>query len=191
MAEKYSVAIMPSGHVKVDVIKIKNELKNIIGIYSASSSEPQITLFEFDADENKLQLYDRKIQLVCNTVEAFMISCKDFSEFYWNKTIYVALEERSTNLITQLRKKLSAELKHGKYDEEVNFESGKSPHITIARTLSEDMYKTATKYFHNKKFSGNFQCENIVLRKLVSASNFTKYEVVKPYTFAKQNLTLF
>ncbi|MBC8045430.1 MAG: 2'-5' RNA ligase family protein [Fimbriimonadaceae bacterium] len=182
---------MPTGPVDAGVRKIKAELKTIIGKYPSSTADPHNTLFDFEADEEKLKVFDRKIQMICNSVEPFTITCIDFGEFYWNKTIYVALDEKTLKLITQLRKKLSAQLKHGKYDEEVNFDAGKSPHITVARTLQEEQYQTAKKYFHNKKFSGSFLCEGIALRKLIEGKGFTKYGVIKIYPFSKQNLTLF
>lgn len=191
MNEKYAVSIMLTGAADREVRKIKADVKSIVGNYPGSSADPQITLFDYEAGEVKQTVFDRTIQAVCITINPFEIRYKGFDEFYWNKTIYVALEEISYKTIIQVRKKFSAELKHGKYDEEVNFDSGKSPHITICRTMQEEQFITAKKYFHNKKFEGSFLCDSLSLRILRKTASYTRYDVVKNYPFAKQSLTLF
>lgn len=73
----------------------------------------------------------------------FTIHLKDFDEFYNNRTIFISTDDQSKSHLTSLRKKLSAEIKTAKFDEDVDFNVGKIPHITIARTLSEDQYQVA------------------------------------------------
>jgi len=191
MDEVYSAAIVPGNEI-VETIKIfKQGLESIVGKFPAGNADPSILLFAAMADTERVAALEKKLEIICRNQLPIEIILKNFGEFYANRTVFVEIDSITKTAITALRKKLSAEIKIAKYDELVDFNVGKTPHITIARALSEDQYKVARKYFTGRTFDAHFECNTIVWRKLIKTASHTKYETIRTFEMAKKNLSLF
>lgn len=191
MDEVYSAAIVPGIEI-VETIKIfKQGLEEVVGKFPASNADPSIILFAAMADKERVAALEKKLEVICRNQLPIEIKLANFGEFYGNKTVFVEIDAASKTAITAFRKKLSAEIKLAKYDELVDFNVGKTPHITIARQLTEDQYKVARKYFTGRTFDAQFECDTIVWRKLIKTATNTKYETIRTFEMAKKNLSLF
>ena len=191
MDEVYSAAIVPPLEI-VETVKIfKQGLESVVGKFPASNADPSIILFAAMADTERVAMLEKKLEVICRNQLPITIQLNNFGEFYNNKTVFVDIDEQSKNAIAAFRKKLSAEIKLAKYDELVDFNVGKTPHITIARALLEDQYKVARKYFTGRNYQEQFECNTLVWRKLIKTANVTKYETIREFSFAKKNLSLF
>ena len=145
MDEVYSAAIVPGIEI-VETIKIfKQGLEEVVGKFPASNADPSIILFAAMADKERVAALEKKLEVICRNQLPIEIKLNNFGEFHGNKTVFVEIDSVSKAAITAFRKKLSAEIKIAKYDELVDFNVGKTPHITIARSLTEDQYKVAGK----------------------------------------------
>ncbi len=177
MDEVYAAVIVPTNEI-VETVKIfKQGLESVVGKFPAANADPGIILFAAMADETRAAL--------------FTIQLNNFGEFYNNKTVFVDIDESSKQTITAFRKKLSAEIKLSKYDELVDFNVGKTPHITIARGLVEDQYKVARKYFTGRNYTAAFECNCLVWKKLIKTTSSTYYSPIRTFEFANKNLSLF
>ena len=191
MTEVYSAVISPPFDIAEPIKIFKQGLESVIGKYASFYSDPSIILFAAMGDENKISQIEKRMEIICRNQIPFTIHLKDFDEFYNNGTIFISTDDQSKSHLTSLRKKLSAEIKTAKFDEDVDFNVGKIPHITIARTLSEDQYQVAKKYFANRKYEAQFECNSITWRKLVKTDAYSNYETVRSFSFAQKNLSLF
>ncbi|MFI5171160.1 MAG: 2'-5' RNA ligase family protein [Chitinophagales bacterium] len=191
MVEVYSAAINPPNEIKDPVNIFKQGLESVVGKYASFYTEPVIILFAAMCDENKIKLIESKVESICRNQLPFTINLSGFDVFHTNRTVFIPTDETSKESLSAFRKKISLEIKNAKYDEDVDFNIGKTPHITIARSLSEDQYKVARKYFMNRKFSAGFECNNLSWRKLIKTDRYSKYEELKTFPFAMKNLSLF
>ncbi len=191
MDEVYSAAIVPNTEI-VETVKIfKQGLESVVGKFPAAQADPSIMLFAAMADAERVKMLEKKLEIICRNQLPIIIECNNFGEFYNNKTIFVELSEQSKSAISTFRKKIAAEIKMAKYDELVDFNVGKTPHITIARGLTEDQYKVARKYFTGRNFNASFECNIITWRKLIKTNSVTKYNTIRSFEMANKNLSLF
>lgn len=187
----YSAVIMPTDEI-VETIRIfKDGLAGVAGKYASSNSDPVITLFAAVGDASRISEIESKLEVICRNQLPFNVHLENFGEFNAQKTIFVDIQETSKTAITSLRKKLSAELKSSKYDEEIDFNVGKTPHITIARNLVDDQYRVARNYFTGRTYNAFFECYKLTWRKLVRKGNVSYYVTDKEFGFAMKNLSLF
>ncbi|MBK9457110.1 MAG: 2'-5' RNA ligase family protein [Bacteroidetes bacterium] len=191
MDEVYAAVIVPTNEI-VETVKIfKQGLESVVGKFPAANADPAIILFAAMADETRAALLEKKLVTICRNQLPFTVQLDNFGEFYNNKTVFVDIDESSKQTITAFRKKLSAEIKLSKYDELVDFNVGKTPHITIARGLVEDQYKVARKYFTGRNYTAAFECNCLVWKKLIKTSTSAYYTPIRTFEFANKNLSLF
>ncbi len=187
----YAAVIMPPEEITETIRIFKDGLAGVSGKYAGSNADPVITLFAAVGDAERINAIENKLEVLCRNQLPFNVHLENFGEFHAHKTIFVDLNETSKTAITQLRKKLSAELKASKYDEEIDFNVGKTPHITIARNLVDDQYRVARNYFNNRTYSAFFECYKLTWRRLVKKGNASYYVTDKEFGFAMKNLSLF
>lgn len=183
--------IMPPEEIAETIRIFKDGLAGVVGKYSSSASDPVIHLFSAVGDNERISQLEEKLEVLCRNQLPFNVHLDHFDEFHSHKTVFVDISETSKKAITSLRKKLSSELKSSKYDEEVDFSVGKTPHITIARNLPDDQYRVARNYFTGRTYDAYFECSSITWRKLIRSNNNTYYETVREFPFAMKNLSLF
>ncbi len=191
MTEVYSAAIIPPFDISEPIKIFKQGLESVIGKYPSFHSDPAIILFAAMGDAEKIAQIEKRLEIICRNQIPFKISLRNFDEFYNNRTIFITTDDISKQHLTNFRKRLSAEIKTAKFDEDVDFNIGKIPHITIARTLTEDQYQVAKKYFANRKYEAAFECTAISWRKLITTDSNTSYEPQRNFSFAQKNLSLF
>ncbi len=193
MKYKINAAIVPPTQICAYAEEMKNQLREIAGNYSAQTSLPNIPLFSCDCNEEQIQVITKKIEIVCHSTESFKIELKDFDVFYNNRTIFIAMSKESEKNISLLRRRLSKEIKQAlpELSLDINFEIGRTGHITIARKLTDEQYQKAKKYFTNKKYASQFICDSVVLRRLHVGEKSTHYKIIHTFQFANPTLTLF
>lgn len=191
MTEVYSAVIQPPFEIAETIKIFKQGLESVIGKYPGYYAAPVITLFAAMCDEDKMAGIEKKVEVICRNHLPFQVRFQHFGEFYNNKTLFVDVDDAAKSALSSFRKKLSAEIKLAKYDEDVDFNIGKTPHITIGRTLSEEQYKIAKKYFANRKYDAGFECKEVIWRKLVQKNGFQEYDTIRSFPFAQKNLSLF
>jgi len=187
----YAAVIMPPEEIVETVRIFKDGLAGVAGKFASVNSDPVITLFAAVGGPERMALLENKLEMLCRNQLPFNVHLENFGEFHAHKTIFVDIQETSKAAITTLRKKLSAELKSSKYDEEIDFNVGKTPHITIARNLAEDQYRVARNYFTGRTYNAFFECYKLTWRRLVTKGKSTYYVTDREFPFAMKNLSLF
>jgi len=189
--EIYAAAIIPTAEIIDSITIFKDGLSAVAGSFPGAQAEPVILLFAAVGSAEKIREIADKTETLCRNTLPFSIHLENFGEFHKHKTLFVDIQDNSKDAITRLRKHLSAGLKSSRYDEELDFSVGKTPHITIARNLADDQYRMAKNYFHNRKYSHFFECSSIAWRKLQRRGNTAYYTTEKTFPFAGKNLSLF
>jgi 2'-5' RNA ligase len=187
----YALVIMPTEEITETIRIFKEGLAGVAGKFASAYADPVITLFAAIGDAERITDLEKKLEVICRNQLPFNVHLENFNEFQAHKTVFVDITETSKSAITKLRKTLSAELKASKYDEEIDFNVGKTPHITIARNLQDDQYRVARNYFTGRTYSAFFECYKLTWRKLVKIGNSAYYVTDKEFPFAMKNLSLF
>lgn len=166
---KYSIAIIPDKNVIETMKQLKMELAQHIGWYHSKNSIAHFTIGEFEASGNALQHIHEQIMSVCKELKPFEIQLKDIRSFDKTGTLFVALDEGSSQQISNLSMQF-----HKKFN--LNG-SVLNPHMSIGRSLKPNQLQTGKQLL---KFEPvKFTCITICLRRL--NESIKQYEIIHSY----------
>ena len=199
MEEKIKVrgAIVLPEEISSYAVAEKRKLVEILGAFKGHTSVPVITLFDAECRERQAAAIAKITEQVGRSLTPFVIRFDHFGEFFDNrrivegKTIYIGAAEASEKMLSGIRRKLSAAFKKELPMLEMNMESGRTAHITIALGLNPVQSATAEKYMKQKKYEAEFQCMAIVVQTLVKKTNFTGWQTITTAKFSPPDMSLF
>lgn len=181
---QFSVAICPPEEIVLEVRAIKQELAQKIIKFSSLNAEAHFTFNEFNAYEYQIKEWKKYLTDFCNTTTgSFDIRLTDIKS-YSNGALFLAPDKESKSKITTLMKSF-----HKVKVYPVNITSI-NPHLTIARSLTQDQLKIAFDIFSNRKFDISFTCTNLALRKF--NGKVKQYRIDERFIFGEEaQLSLF
>jgi 2'-5' RNA ligase len=146
--------ISPQPHIKSDVSVLKDDVHYLIGrTYESHKSLAHISLFQYE--NANPELIDDLIEFVeskARYFESFNVFLKDFGTFHHGakRTIYMDIVNKYP--IRDIFEKLVKEDAHF------------TPHITIAKNLTEEEYLRCMPYLRGLKYGNqHFVCDRITI----------------------------
>lgn len=143
--------IAPPPHIMSDVSVLKDDVQYLIGHkFDDRFSKGHISLFKFD----DMQLMNNMIHFVeskAKDFKPFNVFLKDFGVFYngSKRTIYMDV----------VNKYPICEVFESLIKESVNF----TPHLTIAKTLTDEDFLKCWPYLKSLHYSQHFTCDRITV----------------------------
>ncbi|RYE28013.1 MAG: hypothetical protein EOP42_18045 [Sphingobacteriaceae bacterium] len=156
-SQDYLLVISPNEEVTTAVKEFKRIAKQLIGPFPSFNSKAHITVNHY-YDRNALYFDDRvaTYRNMISRISSFDISVDGFGYFEHQNTytIYakIDLDPDITTTFFKFRKVFGADVRN-------------TPHITIARGLTFEQFKTLWNHFKNLKFQCSFYTEEIVVLK--------------------------
>jgi 2'-5' RNA ligase len=149
-----------SGEVYNNVMEEKQAFYGQFGEKTAIKTKPHITIASFLAREVMEETVIRYVERICNQLEAFNVMLNNYSGFPPH-TIYIRVQNQ------QPFRHLAGELKAVRdYVHSCSCPPVKlitSPHVTIARSLPEDVYFKALMQYSQRTFHETFAVNRLVL----------------------------
>lgn len=177
-SQDYLLVITPSEEVVSEVMFFKRKARELIGPFHSFNSKAHITINHY-YDENAMYFDDRTpiYRDMVSRINSFNINVCGFDYFEHQNTytIYarVGLTPNITSTFLKFRKVFGTDVRN-------------TPHITIARGLSFNQFKTLWDYFKNIKFECSFYTEEIVVLKAPTRRfNTEKMEVETAFRLRK------
>ncbi|WP_439556709.1 2'-5' RNA ligase family protein [Dyadobacter sp.] len=164
----YSLAIMPSTEILLEVAEMKQQYRIAVGrSYGSANAEAHISLDGFEADENDYPYILAEYRRIVSELHPFDIRFSGFgdfdrgnySAFYIKPTIESAalIRERSGVVVKSFDKKIRKQYMQKWADE------SKNPHMSIGRRLSREWIGLAYSIF--REYEASFHCNAFAIRK--------------------------
>ena len=166
--EQYSLAIMPSAPISLQVAEMKQQLRAAIGkSYGSANAEAHISLDGFEADENDYPYILAEYRRIVSELTPFEIQFSgygdfdraNYSAFYIMPTMESsdAIRQRTEVVMKAFDKKLKKQYTKKWADE------SKHPHMSVGRRLTRDWVALA--YATLPAYEARFLCDAFVIRK--------------------------
>lgn len=146
--------------------QIKAEKENFSTAYNVSIARktlPHITVANFLAKEDMEETLIRWMYKIISHYKSFDVMLNNFSGFPSSKTVFARIQNHEPF------RQLAASLKKlNEYINDNGFPSAKlinHPHITIARSLQQNVYEKAIMDYSRKTFNASFMVHELVLLK--------------------------
>ncbi len=169
--------------------QLKEEKENFSSEYNVSIAKktlPHITVANFLAKEAMEETLLKWMYKIISKQQSFNVMINNFSGFPSSKTVYARIQNHEPF------KQLATSLKIiNTYINDNGFPNAKlinHPHMTIARSLQQDVYEKAIMDYSHKIFNANFTVDELVLLK--RSSQFDKCKQVSVFKLAAQSETL-
>lgn len=166
--EQYSLAIMPSAAISLEVADMKQQLRTAIGkSYGSANAEAHISLDGFEADENDYPYILAEYRRIVAELTPFEIRFSGYGDF--DKANYSAfyimpvtessdtIRQRAGAVMKAFDKKLKKQYTRKWADE------SKNPHMSIGRRLTREWVALA--YSILPAYEARFDCDTFVIRK--------------------------
>jgi 2'-5' RNA ligase len=160
--QEYLLVINPNNIVNEKVKEEKRLFKNNYDSGLSIGAHPHITLAAFLAKESMEEKLTLLLQQVCDRHNQFSVSLNDFGGFPPH-TIYIKVKNPKPfqNLKTSL--KLVEDYLKKEGCPSIQY-SGK-PHLTVARKIVKDVYRTAIQTYGSRSFKELFVATELILLK--------------------------
>ena len=173
MQNRYSLVISPSEEIIALVKTMKEELAKEIGWFHSKNSLAHITINEFMADENEIEIIKKQFQTICESLKPIHVHLNTFDN-YPNGAFFIAPDAVSKIDLKQIMKHLNQSFRT-----KTLFKNNE-PHLSIARQLSPEHIATGYRLF-SKPINLNFVCDNIALR--LFNPDIKQFEIIAHFEF--------
>lgn len=176
----YFIAILPPENIRLEVEKMKIEIKQKFNIKHALKLPAHFTLqIPFRRDENEEDLLLKNLQKFSEKQRSFQARLKDFDHFS-NRVIFIPVEEPLP--FKRLHKALQKMLLkiHDFAENEIALKI--HPHITLAtRDLNRRDFSKVWDHFRDRNYSAQFEAKDLVLFK----HNGKTWDIYRKFSLAK------
>ena len=128
MQNRYSLVISPSEEIIALVKTMKEELAKEIGWFHSKNSLAHITINEFMADENEIEIIKKQLQTICESLKPIHVHLNTFDN-YPNGAFFIAPDAVSKIDLKQIMKHVNQSFRA-----KTLFKNNE-PHLSIARQL--------------------------------------------------------
>lgn len=155
MEKQYSLAIYPPEAVIVLIKSMKEQLATKVGWFHSKNSVGHITICEFKATDSAIEAIKSQISRLCDGLEPVEVCLNEFGSFP-NGAFFIAPDDHSKKRLKHIMKRFHSSLRIQ------NMQKSDSPHLSIARRLSQENLEKANHLF--SKIELHFVCDSVVLR---------------------------
>lgn len=193
---EYLLVIPPSDAVISDTKRLKAECKADHGWEAPTKSKPHITLVNIVQPRFNEDKLVKKFSRIAASVSPFYVHLSGFGKFTGPKnTIYLNVLNGKpiTELVKDIRKSSKPMLRQIKNYSPIY---SLTPHLTIAKGISESSFKEAWPNWQTKSYSASSFTSGMLLLRREISTILNKYESVAFFPFqglgpAARQLTLF
>lgn len=157
---EHLLIIRPSADVAEKITAEKQTFSTRYNDATAVIGQPHISLASFLAKEQMEPTLIRWIQHICNAHARFTVRLRNFSGFV-PQTIYIKVQNPEP--FKQLGKSLKALDHFIRANDCPSLQLTTTPHLTIARRLSEDTYFKALPHYLQRPFQQSFVATELTL----------------------------
>lgn len=183
---EYLLVAHPDKKVAEKIIEEKRKFTKDYKESIAVKTHPHITIANWLGKEQMEETLIRWIQNICNSHSHFPVTLNNFSGFVPH-TIFLQIQNAQP--FKQLAKSLKAIDYFIRANECPPLKLITTPHLTIARRLSEETYFKALQTYLQRTFQQSFIVNELTLIK--RTSQFAKCETVNIFPLAPEQPTLF
>ncbi len=182
---QFLLVLKPHQQLWNNIMKLKEEFSQKFECRMAFSTKPHITIAMFQQYEMMQQRIIQKLQTLTSELSPIKIELKDFGSFP-SHTIYINVLSKIAimNTVKQIRQ--AQHLMKIDKDHKPYFIT--EPHLTVARKLLPWQYEKAWLEYNEKKFTGRFIAENMIMLKRKAKE--MKYEIAEVFAFKNLKSTM-
>lgn len=155
MEKLYSLVIHPPEEILVLVKYMKEQLATEVGWFNSKNSVGHITICEFTATEEIIEIIKKQITQLCNSLNPVNVHLNELGSFP-NGAFFIAPDSESKKDLKHIMKHFNKSLRLH------NMKKSDNPHLSIARRLSPENLEKAKQFF--TAIDVDFVCESVVLR---------------------------
>ncbi|WP_348800288.1 2'-5' RNA ligase family protein [Flavobacterium adhaerens] len=155
MENLYSLVIHPPEEILVLVKTMKEQLATEVGWFNSKNSVGHITICEFTATDEIIEVIKKQIIKLCETLHPINVRMNEFGSFP-NGAFFIAPDNQSKIDLKHIMKHFNKSLRLH------NMKKSDNPHLTIARRLSPENLEKAVAFF--TKIDLHYDCNSVVLR---------------------------
>lgn len=160
---EYLLVVHPSREVFNQIKAEKENFSLEYNVSIAKKTQPHITIANFLAKEAMEETLIKWMYKIISHHKSFGVMINNFSGFPSSKTVYARIQDHEPfkQLATSLKK-------INEYINDNGFPNAKlinHPHMTIARSLQQQVYEKAIMDYSRKTFNARFMVEELVLLK--------------------------
>ena len=156
MKKKYSVAIHPSEAIILLVKEMKKKLFEEVNWFHSKNSIAHITICEFEATDDEIEIIKNKLDHLCDALEPFEVNLNGFDS-YPNGAFFITANKISKSKLKEIMKKVHEALRT------LKMQKSNDPHLSIARKLTPENIEKANRLFTT--INTSFMCDSVILRK--------------------------
>lgn len=162
----YLLLLIPPDSLGTSIIALKKRFAADYPL-SITRSKPHFTLATFRLQVRHESLIIRRLKQVAMYTAPFEVELKDYGKFQQPNTIFIDVVSRTSiqDLVREIRSKMRGYMKSYSKPHFIM-----TPHLTIARQISESQFDKAWIEYSRGVFSGNFIAQSMVLLKHTGTS---------------------
>jgi 2'-5' RNA ligase len=177
---EYLLVVHPNEEIFNQLKVEKENFSSEYNVNIAKKTLPHITIANFLAKETMEETLIKWMRKIISSQESFDVMINNFSGFPSSKTVYARIQnhEPFKQLATSL-KIINTYIKDNGFPNAklINF-----PHMTIARSLQQNVYEKAIMDYSRKTFNASFTVDELVLLKRVNQYDKCRQVSVFPLT---------
>ena len=180
---EYLLVVHPDAEIFNQLKEEKEKFSADYNVNIAKKTLPHITVANFLAKETMEETLIKWMYKIISNQQSFNVMINNFSGFPSSKTVYARIQNHEP--FKQLAKIINS------YINDNGFPNAKlinHPHMTIARSLQQDVYEKAIMDYSRKTFNANFVVDELVLLK--RSNQFDKCKQVSVFKLAAQSEAL-
>lgn len=172
MQNTYSIVFQPTPEIVAEVKILKERLANEIGWYNSKNSVAHVTIGEFSAAEEQLELIKKQLTRIADSLTAVNITLDHYGS-YPNGAFFIAPNAISKQALVPIMKRFQKETRFT-----ITHKSA-DPHLSIARKLTAEKILIANELFDTVAM--HFLCDAVILRKFDPDAK--QFEMVASFPF--------
>lgn len=177
---EYLLVVHPAEEIFNQLKEEKEKFSADYNVNIAKKTLPHITVANFLAKETMEETLLKWMHKIISNQQSFNVMLNNFSGFPSSKTVYARIQNHAPF------KQLATSLKIiNSYINDNGFPNAKLinyPHMTIARSLQQNVYEKAIMDYSRKTFNASFMVDELVLLK--RSSQFDKCKQVSVFKLA-------
>lgn len=181
MQNRYSLVISPSEEIIALVKTMKEKLAQEIGWFHSKNSLAHITINEFMATKNDLEIIKKQLTTICESIKPISVCLNSF-DHYPNGAFFIAPDANSKIDLKQIMKYVNQSFKVK------TLLKNNEPHLSIARKLTPEQITISYRLF-SQAIDLNFLCHSITLRRF--NPEVKQFEIIDHFEFKNNSSNTF
>jgi len=160
---EYLLVIHPAKEIFEQLQQEKVNFSAAYNVSIAKKNLPHITVANFPAKENMEQTFIKWLYKIISGQKRFGVMLNNYSGFPSSKTVYTRVQDHEPfRLLGASLKVIDQYIKDNGFPRAI---ISNHPHVSIARSLQQNIYEKAIMDYSRKTFNASFMVDELVLLK--------------------------